>query len=127
MNLQDLGNIGELVSGIAVVISLVYVAFQIRQNTEQTQQNTQAVRAAAMDSTIRYSVAVRQSLFENPEITGIYMAGNADPDALNELELVRYSVLIQNIMWAFWNMYSQGELTGLSLDVWRVRAGFGRG
>jgi hypothetical protein len=88
---------------------------------EQTEQNTQAVRAAAMDSTISYSVAMRQSLFENPEITRIYMAGNVDPDALDELELVRYRVLIQNIMWAFWNMYSQGELTGLSLDVWRVQ------
>ena len=74
-----------------------------------------------MDSTNSYSVAVRQSLFENPEITRIYMAGNADPDALDELDLVRYRVLIQNIMWAFWNMYSQGELTGLSLEVWRVQ------
>lgn len=29
MNWQDLGSIGEMISAIAVVVSLVYVAFQI--------------------------------------------------------------------------------------------------
>ncbi len=32
MTLQDLGNIGDFVGGIAVVISLVYLAFQIRRS-----------------------------------------------------------------------------------------------
>ena len=48
MTWQDLGNIGEFVSGIAVVFSLVYVAYQIRQNTSQIDQNTRAVRATAV-------------------------------------------------------------------------------
>ena len=33
MTLQDLGNLGEFIGAIAVVISLVYLAAQIRQNT----------------------------------------------------------------------------------------------
>ena len=33
VTLQDLGNIGEFIGAIAVVISLVYLAAQIRQNT----------------------------------------------------------------------------------------------
>ncbi len=43
MTLQDLGNIGEFVAAIGVIISLVYLARQIRQNTE-------SVRAAAVDA-----------------------------------------------------------------------------
>ena len=34
MHLNDLANIGQIVGAIAVVISLIYVALQIRQNTK---------------------------------------------------------------------------------------------
>jgi hypothetical protein len=34
MTIQDLGSIGELVAAIATVATLVYLALQIRQNTE---------------------------------------------------------------------------------------------
>ena len=37
MDIQDLGAIGELVGAIAVVISLFYLAFQIRANTKSIQ------------------------------------------------------------------------------------------
>ena len=121
MNLQDLGNIGELISGIAVVFSLIYVAYQIRQNTEQTNQNTQAVRAAAMDSSISWAINARQTLYQDQELVRIYMQGNEDPHSLPELELVQYRLLLQNIMWAFWNMYSQGVYTGLNIGVWHAQ------
>ena len=34
MNLRDLGNIGEFVGAIAVVVSMVYLAIQVRRNTQ---------------------------------------------------------------------------------------------
>jgi len=40
LTLQDLGNLGELISAIAVVISLVYLAAQIRQNTKSVRTST---------------------------------------------------------------------------------------
>ena len=43
MSLNDLANIGQVIGAIAVVISLIYVAFQIRQNTN-------AVRSATAQS-----------------------------------------------------------------------------
>ena len=36
VDLNDLGNLGELVSAIAVVVSLIYLAFQIRENSKQS-------------------------------------------------------------------------------------------
>ena len=33
MSLGDLANLGQIIGAIAVVVSLVYVALQIRQNT----------------------------------------------------------------------------------------------
>ena len=40
MTLQDLANIAQLVSAGAVIVSLVYLAIQIRQNTIQIRANS---------------------------------------------------------------------------------------
>jgi hypothetical protein len=40
MNLNDLANLGQIIGAAAVVVSLIYVALQIPQNTN-------AVRSAA--------------------------------------------------------------------------------
>ena len=45
MTLSDLGSIGELIGGVAVVVSLIYVALQIRQNTR-------AIRASSHQSAL---------------------------------------------------------------------------
>ncbi len=43
MTLQDLGDLGDLIGGIAVVITLIYLAVQVRQNTALiTAQTVQA-------------------------------------------------------------------------------------
>ncbi len=34
MTIQDLGAIGDLIGGVAVVVTLVYLAAQIKQNTK---------------------------------------------------------------------------------------------
>ena len=33
MTIQDLGALGDMIGGVAVVASLIYLAIQIRQNT----------------------------------------------------------------------------------------------
>ena len=40
MTIQDWGALGEMIGGIAIIISLIYVALQIRQNTKATQMSS---------------------------------------------------------------------------------------
>jgi hypothetical protein len=40
MTIQDLGSIGELIAAIATVLTLVYLAAQIRQNTQTVRSST---------------------------------------------------------------------------------------
>ena len=47
MDIMELGAIGELVGGIAVVASLIYVGVQVRQNSSQLQQGNEIQKAAA--------------------------------------------------------------------------------
>ena len=48
MTLDDLGNLGEFVAAIGVVVSLIYLGRQIRQNTAHLSQNTQSVQLSAL-------------------------------------------------------------------------------
>jgi hypothetical protein len=45
MTLTDLAAIGTIVSGVAVVVSLIYLSFQIRQNTHHHRASMQQGRA----------------------------------------------------------------------------------
>ncbi len=45
MSLEDLGNIGDFVGGVGVILTLLYLAVQIRQNTRTVEQNTLASKA----------------------------------------------------------------------------------
>ena len=49
MTLEDLGNVGEFTAAIATLVTLVYLALQIRQNTR-------SVRSAAYQSAVASSV-----------------------------------------------------------------------
>ena len=40
MSLEDLGNIGEFVAALAVLVSIIYLAVQIRQNTAAVRGST---------------------------------------------------------------------------------------
>ena len=123
MNWQDLGSIGEMISAIAVVVSLVYVAFQIRQNTRQIDQNTKAVQAAAFDSSITHTMTARQAIFSNEDVTRIYLQGAHDPDSLTEVDRERYRLILHNVLWAIWNLYTQSKVAEeLSSDTWQAQA-----
>jgi hypothetical protein len=57
--LEDLGNLGDFLGGIGVIITLIYLATQIRQNTNQLRQNADLARLAALDATGQQGMAFR--------------------------------------------------------------------
>ena len=68
MTLQDLGNIGEFVAAVAVFVSLLYLAIQIRQNTKSVRTSTYQ---AVLDSSHRVN-----ELFADPRTERIYRVVN---------------------------------------------------
>ena len=86
MSLQDLGNIGEFAGAFAVLASLVYLALQIRQNT-------QAVRASIQQEN-RQSIAEFYTLLTNPETARIWRLGLQNPLILEENDAVSFHALL---------------------------------
>lgn len=77
MTLQDLANIGELVGGMAVVLSLVYVGLQIRQNTT-------AVRSATARAVHDNYAAWYINLSGDADLNQIVIKGLKDYSSLEE-------------------------------------------
>lgn len=111
MNWDAIGAVGEIVGALAVFLTLIYLAVQIRQNTS-------AVRASALDSTVGVVTDIRARIFESAELTDIYYKGLREPDALSQHERDRFTLVMHNIIWGLWNMKLQSEYASLSADIW---------
>ena len=121
MNWDAIGAVGEVLGAVAVVVSLVYLAFQIRQNTRQIDENTKAAQAAAFDSSIGHTFKARQAIAENADVARIYLEGSNDPDSLSDEDRVRYRLIVHNVLWSLWNMQSQSQVGELASETWNTQ------
>ena len=85
MTLSDLGNLGEFISSIAVVVSLIYVAIQIRQNSRETRlASQQRALEASRDMIARMATK---------EATELFAKGSAEPESLTAAEILQLRLL----------------------------------
>ncbi len=97
MNWEAVGAIAEVVGVIAIFVSLVYVAVQIRQNTQQAARNVKANELAAFERNIESGNRIRELLILHPEVTELLVKGNASYRDLDSTEKVRFGLLLRNI------------------------------
>jgi hypothetical protein len=119
--IQDLGAAGEFVGAIGVVVTLVYLAYQIRQNTTQLEQNTRTTRAAAQNASNVALRETRASIFESADVAEIFQRGNSNPEDLGDVPKLRYRLLMQNVTEVMLEIYTQTMATGFSPETWHTQ------
>ena len=98
MNIGELANYAAVVGGGAVIISLIYVAIQIRQNTAVVRTSNYA------DLSFKVS-EFNQLIAENGELAEIYTRGTASYKELSEIEQIRFNMTISRLMQAVQAMF----------------------
>ena len=103
---QLLGNFGEFFGAIAVLVTLIYLVAQIRQNTA-------SVVTATYESMMAGITDINLVVAGNPEVASILNRGSRDPRSLDDEEAYRYTFLMR--CWANqWlkqlRLYEQGTL-----------------
>ena len=121
MSLEDLGNIAELVAAIAVLVSLIYLALQIRQNTEQIKQSILSVRASAFDTSLSSSAGFIVNIAQDPDLADIYRRGLIG-ESLNETEWIRFRFVISNLFGHYEHLYYQHRAGLAEPEYWESRA-----
>jgi hypothetical protein len=118
MSLEDLGNIGEFVAAVGVIISLVYLAVQIRQNTR-------SVRVASYQSWFDSYSAFSNTVLASPELDALVHRGGLDPEKLTPEERRHFNGISRRGFRLFENLYYQrlqGVIDEQLYETWR--AGF---
>jgi hypothetical protein len=116
MTLQDLGSIGELLGAIGVILSLVYLATQIRQNTK-------SLRAAAVDAAADRYIESTRLISLNPELADLLEKGRSDYTALSGVQQRRYRLHYLANSLAFENMFQKYRQGMIPESQWEGIAG----
>ncbi len=111
MSLSDLGNLGEFVSGLAVVISLLYLAVQIRQNTR-------SLRAGAHQSITSHIAELNRTIVENAEVARLMEVGLRDLMALSPEDRRRFNAYNSARFRHYDNLYYQYRAGTLEESQW---------
>ena len=111
MNWEALGAIGEIVGAVAVVLTLGYLAVQIRQNTR-------SLRAAAVQEVARSANEWSSLQVRDPELSVVYSKGISDYSSLSPEQQAQFSHLLYMGLRNYWvaqQLASQG-LTSVNVS-----------
>lgn len=109
--LQDLGNLGEFVGALGVIVSLIYLA-------KQMQQNTISVRAASFNSMVQNSLRLLEHSFIDSEFARFLHRAELDPSALSPEERVRWDSYMTAVYRHFGNLVYQHRVGALDQEMW---------
>ena len=111
MTLDQLASIGEFMGGIAVVISLVYLAIQIRSNTETE-------RTSTYQSIVSDFGALNNTMASTPELSHLFVQAMENYHQLSSDQKSRISQLFFQCFRYFENMFYQHKKGYLDDEVW---------
>lgn len=100
VTLQDWGAIGELVGGVAVIATLVYLAMQIRQYR-------QGMNSATFHSTMQGFNQLNAMLGADPSLAEVLERGGREPGSLDPKEQYQFVWLQRSYVNIFENLYQQ--------------------
>ena len=102
MNWEAIGAVGDAAGAIGVIITLGYLAIQIRQNTASQKSHTIQVMFESY-------VGHLQLCASDPEVGRVFLSGIRDQSGLTDEELVRFHFLMMSLLRRQENIYLQGS------------------
>lgn len=110
--LESLANLGEIIGAIAVVVSLIYLAVQVRQNTraQRTENFSRALdRVAAMQA----------NLSQDSETAVIFSKGVMNTSDLEPRERIQFTWAMYELFGTFEFMFLASKADAIPEEVWQ--------
>ena len=99
MSLSDLASLGSFISGLAVLISLIYLALQVRQ-TKRNQQI--AIRHTRASRIVELHLALA-----DPGVAEAWFHGSGSPQKITQIELSQFTNLCRAFFFHFEDSFYQ--------------------
>ncbi len=113
MTIQDLGAIGDLIGGVAVVVTLIYLAIQIKQNTKV---NASLIRQNFYDATQQQMLHA----VESPGFNELINRGWSTDDVLSDGEQVQVWRHMQGVLMGYQGAFEQYKSGALPEKDWAL-------
>ncbi len=116
MNWEAIGAIGELVGGLAVVLTLVYIAFQVRQSSKQIDQNTRALEASTFYAAGEGFSKWWALVIQDEAVASLWQRGIAG-EALDSADKLRFNSMAMMLFTSLENNLHQLQLGSISRNT----------
>jgi hypothetical protein len=111
MDLATLAQLGEFLGGFFVVVSIVYLAHQVRQNTK-------SLRAENYARLLERLSTLQSNLSSDAELNRIVVVGAQKPEALTPSERMRFTWSLYELFGAAEFVYHQAQDGTVPDEVW---------
>jgi hypothetical protein len=111
MTLQEFAWLGAAMSGVGVVVSVIYVSIQIRNNT-------MAVRSSAFQQVVNSFAAISFDIARDKTLVDLYLRAGRDFASLNEADRAQYSFMLLSFLRRAENVHIQSGLHTLHDKHW---------
>ena len=120
MNWEAIGSLAEVIGALAVLITLAYLAVQVRQNSTQLRESARLAKIASLDNTVEMFSKFRGMLAE-PNNSELYVRGLESYVDLSAAEKVQFGALIEEYIFAYHAMYVRYLNGDLDEQTWNRR------
>jgi hypothetical protein len=111
MNIETLGNLGDFIGGLAVIVSVLYLAIQIRQNSRLLKATA---LSAVTDSYLSFNIL----LGGDPKASRVFQVGLEDFSSLSEEEQRQFLNLLRLAFASYQHVHQQYERGLLDDQTW---------
>jgi len=100
MSFEQISYLAQIVASAGVIVSLVFVGLQIKQNTAALQRNEH-------NSTMEQWTVIRQAIAQNRDIAELMTAGLTGERALDAADQLRLEMLLNENAWASFHIWKR--------------------
>jgi hypothetical protein len=110
VNWEVIGAVAELAGSIGVILTLVYVARQIKQANV-------GMRVSAKQEMSRQYGEFADQIIEDVDLAELFLAGN-EGEELDRIQRLRYFTMMEKATWQFSSMHFQQQHQALPAEEW---------
>ncbi len=102
MTLEQLAYLAQIVGTVGVIVSLVFVGLQVRQNTAVLQRSEH-------NSTMEQWTVIRQAIARDRDIAELMTAGLGGERGLDAADQLRLEQMLQEYAWASFHIWDRTQ------------------
>jgi hypothetical protein len=118
MNWEAVGAVAELIGAFGVIVSLVYLAKQIKANSANISQNTEALLSASDIGSNQLVLELYGPQARSAELAELTLKGHGDFEALSSLEKYRYSMTLLSMFETHQTFFVQTQKGSARQETW---------